>query len=297
MIRYVKIWIAAARPHTLSASVVPVIVGTAMGYALGALDWGLFTATLLATVLVQIGTNLTDEYADHDATDSAHKYAAPHKVIARGLLGPAAVKAGAALCFGVAALLGIWLVWLTGWPLLVLCLASVAVAYGYAAGPMPLGDHALGELIVFWFMGPVIVGGTLYVQTHGYGWDAFWLSVPVGALVTAILVVNNLRDREEDARHGRRTLVTVLGDRPLRIAYLLLLLAAFTMPFVAILAGWGGPLLVLPALTIPLAARVIGWVLGADDRETLHRALKGTSALHMAFGLLLAAGLAIGGMG
>ena len=155
----------------------------------------------------------------------------------------------------------------------------------------------MGELLVFWFMGPVLVGGTLYVQTHGYGWDAFWLSVPVGALVTAILVVNNLRDREEDARHGRRTLVTVLGDRPLRIADLLLLLAAFTLPFAAILAGWGGPLLVLPALTIPLAARVIGCVLGADATETRHRALHGTYALPMAFGLVPAAGLAMAGWG
>lgn len=291
-----KAWFAAARPHTLSASVVPVLVGTGMAMGKADIAWDRFWLTMAGAVLVQIGANLTDEYADHDATSSRHKYLAPHKVIARELLTAAAVRRGAAIAFGAATLIGLWLVWISGWQLLVLCLASVAVAYLYAGGPFPLGDYALGEVMVFIFMGPVIVLGTLFVQTSAFGWDALWLSLPVGALVTAILVANNLRDREEDMGNGRRTSVTLFGERPMRIGYVVLIAASFALPFSAIMLGWGAPPLVLPWLTIPLAAKVVGWLLSASGREGYHRALKGTSALHLSFGLLLALGMGIGGV-
>ena len=286
-------WIAAARPHTLSASAVPVIVGMALAIAHGAVNWGLFALTLAGALLVQIGANLTDEVADHTATDSALKYPAPHKVIARGLLSPQQVRLGAGLCFAAATAIGLVLVSEAGWPLLVVCLASLLAAYGYSAGPFPLGDHAVGELLVFCFMGPVIVGGTYFVQRLEVNWAVAVHALPVAALVTAILVVNNLRDREEDAALGRRTLVTLHGDRLVRYGYLGLLLLAYSAPFAAILLGLGGPVLALPWLTIPLAARVLLWVLSARDREILHRALRTTSALHFAFGMLLAAAIVL----
>jgi 1,4-dihydroxy-2-naphthoate octaprenyltransferase len=290
-------WLAAARLHTLSASVVPVILGMALAVARGDVSWGLFALTLAGALLVQIGANLTDEVADHTATDSARKYPAPHKVIARGLLSPQQVRLGAGLCFLAATVIGVVLVAETGWPLLLVCLASLLVAYGYSAGPFPLGDYAVGELLVFWFMGPVIVGGTYYVQRHELDWAVALHSLPVAALVTAILVVNNLRDREEDAAQGRRTLVTLHGDRIVRHGYLGLLLLAYGAPFVTILLGLGGPVLALPWLTIPLAARVLPWVLSARDRDTLHRALRATSALHFSFGILLAVAILLDPMG
>jgi 1,4-dihydroxy-2-naphthoate octaprenyltransferase len=286
-------WLAAARPHTLSASVVPVLVGTALARAHGPLSWRLFALTLAGTLLVQIGANLTDEAADHAATGSALKYPAPHKVIARGLLSPMEVRIGAGLCFALASGIGLLLVARAGWPLLVLCLASLVVAYGYSAGPFSFGDYAMGEALVFAFMGPAIVGGAYFVQRLELTWPVLLHSLPVAALVTAILVANNLRDREEDALHGRRTLVTLHGDRALRYGYLALVLIAFASPFAAILLRLGGPLLALPWLTIPLAARVLNWVLSAQDRATLHRALRATSALHLAFGLLLAMAIAL----
>ncbi|MCH9046566.1 MAG: 1,4-dihydroxy-2-naphthoate octaprenyltransferase [SAR324 cluster bacterium] len=208
-----KTWLVAARPHTLSASVVPVAVGSALAAAQGAFSWHLFVLTLAGSVLVQIGTNFTDEFADHGATASLHKYLAPHKVIARGLLSGRAVKLGAAVVFGVATLIGVYLVSRTGWPLLVVCLVSLAAAYGYSAGPLPLGDLALGEAIVFVLMGPVMVMSTVYVQTAQWQALALWYSLPVGALVTAILIANNMRDAEEDRLIGRRTLVTVFGAK------------------------------------------------------------------------------------
>lgn len=284
-------WLVAARPHTLSASVVPVIVGTALAVSKGDVSWGLFALTLAGALLVQVGANLTDEVADHTATDSALKYPAPHKVIARGLLSPQQVRLGAGVCFAAATAIGVALVAETGWPLFVVCLASLLVAYGYSAGPFPMGDYAVGELLVFGFMGPVIVGGTYYVQRLELNWAVALHSLPVAALVTAILVANNLRDRKEDAEQGRRTLVTLHGDRVVRYGYLGLLLLAYAAPFAAILLGLGGPVLALPWLTIPLAARVLLWVLSAQDRDTLHRALRTTSALHFAYGMLLAAAI------
>jgi 1,4-dihydroxy-2-naphthoate octaprenyltransferase len=288
-----RVWLAAARPHTLSAAVVPVMVGTALAGAHGELSWGLFALTLAGAVLVQIGANLTDEVADHTATDSALKYPAPHKVIARGLLSPSQVRIGAGVCFALATAVGLVLVIQAGWPLLLLCLASLLVAYGYSAGPFPMGDYAVGEVLVFIFMGPVIVGGTYFVQRLEAGWDVLLFSLPVAALVTAILVANNLRDREEDAENGRKTLVTLHGDKPMRYVYLGLVLIAFGAPLAAILLGMAGPVVAMPWLTIPLAARVLGWILSAQDRPTLHRALRTTSALHFAFGLLLAAAIVL----
>jgi 1,4-dihydroxy-2-naphthoate octaprenyltransferase len=292
-----KTWFTASRPYTLSAGVVPVGVGGALAASQGLFSWGLWVLTLAGALLVQIGTNLTDEFADHGATASAHKYLAPHKVIARGLLSEAAVKAGAAAVFALATLIGAYLVWRTGWPLLVLCLVSLAAAYAYSAGPLPLGNYALGEPLVFVMMGPVMVAGTVYVQTVRWEPLALWFALPVGALVTAILMANNLRDAEEDRATRRRTLVTVLGPARVRRAHHALTVLAYLCVAVAWTAGWSGPWVLLPWLTLPLAWRVGRLLHGDGERARLHRALKGTSALHAAFGLLLALGLLIQGLG
>jgi 1,4-dihydroxy-2-naphthoate octaprenyltransferase len=288
---YCKAWFVAARPHTLSASLVPIVVGSAFAAAEGKFAWHLFVLTLVGAVLVQIGANFTDEYADHGATASAHKYLAPHKVIARGLLSHTAVRLGAVAVFGAATLIGIWLVRHTGWPLLAVCLVSLAVAYAYSAGPLPLGDYALGEVLVFVIMGPVMVMATYYVQAGLFSWSTLWVALPVGALVSAILVVNNLRDEEEDRSHGRRTVATVFGAGPVWWGYQALLALAFATPLAALGVGERSAWLALPWLTLPLALRVAALVRRGRDRDTLHRALKGTSALHLLFGLALTAAL------
>ena len=291
-----RAWFAAARPHTLSAAVVPVLVGTALAYGQPGFAWSVCGLTLLASLLVQIGANFVDEYSDHGATASAHKYLAPHKVIASGQLSAGQVRAGALVVFGTATLIGLALVWRAGWPLLWLALGSLAVAYFYSGGPRPLGDYALGEPLVFVTMGPVMVMGTVFAQLSRWEVAALVYSLPVAALVTTILMANNLRDGEEDRRNGRRTVVTVFGRTAVRSGYLALLALAFAVPALraegllfpgSAASGW----LWLPWLTLPLAARVAGWVLRREDRHTLHRALRGTSALHLTFGVLLAAGL------
>jgi len=292
---YASAWIAASRPHTLSAAAVPVAVGSALAAGQGQFAWSLCGLTLLGALLVQIGTNFTDEFADHGATASAHKFHAPHKVIARGLLSVRAVKLGTGVVFALATLIGLRLVLLTGWPLLAVCVVSLVCAVGYSAGPLPLGDFALGEAIVFVLMGPVMVVSTVYVQTRSWEALALGYSLPVGALVTAILMANNLRDEQEDRAHGRRTLVTVFGARAVRRAFLALLVLAFATPLVALLAGWASAWLLLPWLSLPLAAHVLRLLRSEGERERLHAALKGTSGLHLLYGLLLTAALLLDG--
>jgi len=285
-----KSWLVAARPHTLSAALVPVLVGSAWAAVHAGFGWDLFALTLAGALLVQVGANLADEYADHDTPAAPHKYHAPHKVIARGLLSHAAVRRGAYAVFAAATLIGAVLVWRTGWPLLVLCLSSLAVAWAYSAGPRPLGDYALGEVLVFVWMGPVMVGGTVYVQAPAMPWGWWWAGLAVGGLVTCILMVNNLRDLEEDRRAGRATLAVLWGAAWVRLAYRLTLLAVFLLPLAPLAAG-GSARLLLPWATLPLALRLAVQVRAQGDRPALHGVLKGTSALHLLYGLLLAAAL------
>jgi len=289
MLAAVKIWYRAIRPFSLSAALVPVMVGSTLATQYGVFDWFLFLLVLLGSLLVQCGTNLTDEYADHHpGRGTEHKVQAPYKVIALGLLTPAAVRRGAMTCFGLAALSGVYLVTRTHWPLALVCLASVGVAYGYSAGPLPLGQVGLGEPLVFVFMGPVMVLGSFYVQAQRLSWAAVWISLPVACLVTAILVANNLRDVEEDRHSGKRTLVALWGHQTVAGLFCLLVLVAFgTLP-ILVLQGvmpWVGVLFFL--VLLPQSWRLTHLVRHGTERAVLHQALRGTAQLHLRFGLLL----------
>ena len=289
-----QIWFQAIRPFTLSAAVVPVLVGSTLAVESGAFHAFLFILVLIGSVLVQCGTNLTDEYADHDADTAQHKVQAPYKVIARGLLTPAAVLRGALTCFGLATLIGVYLVTQTGWPLAVVCLASVGVAYCYSAGPLPLGNVALGEPLVFVFMGPVMVLGSFYVQTQTLTWPAVWLSLPVACLVTAILIANNLRDANEDRHSGKMTLVHLWGRQPVALLYCALLLIAFASIAMLVLTRLGSWPWLAPLLILPQAIAVARKVWQSTERPDLHQAMRGTAQLHLRFGLLLSAALVLG---
>jgi 1,4-dihydroxy-2-naphthoate octaprenyltransferase len=257
----------------------------------GTFDAVLFILMLLASMLVQSGTNLVDEYADHAQGQTAGKVLAPYKVIARGLLTPQAVRWGATACFGVAALIGVVLVLRTGWPLALVCLASVAVAYGYSAGPWPLGELGLGEPLVFLFMGPVMVISSFYVYTQTWSWPVIWLSIPIGCLVTAILVVNNLRDVDEDLQHGKASLATIWGIQVASWVYCGLLVVAFGSLVAMVLSGTGAWIWLAPFLVLPQGMSVAKKVWQGGERAILHQALQGTAALHLRFGLLLAVAL------
>ncbi|MGE3538518.1 MAG: 1,4-dihydroxy-2-naphthoate octaprenyltransferase [Candidatus Tectimicrobiota bacterium] len=286
----VGIWYRAIRPFTLSASVVPVLVGNLYAYQYEVWHWWLFLLVLLASLLVQAGTNLTDEYADHrPGAGAEHKVQAPYKVLALGLLTPRAVRRGALTCFSLAAIIGLYLVIRTSWPLALVCLASVGVAYGYSAGPRPLGHVGLGEPLVFLFMGPIMVVGSFYVQTGFISLAALGLSLPVGCLVTAILVVNNLRDADEDRHSGKRTLVALWGQETVIRLFDLLVLGAFALLPVLVFSNvlpWFG---LLPFLLLLAPTRtLLRLVQPGAERPLLHQALRCSAQLHLHFGLLLA---------
>ncbi len=283
-------WYWAIRPFSMSAAVVPVVVGSVLALGYGMFDGFLLVLMLLGSMLVLSGTNLVDEYADHAQGQTPGKVLAPYKVIARGLLTPPAVRRGARVCFGVAAVIGVYLVLRTGWPLALVCLASVAAAYGYSAGPWPLGELGLGEPLVFVFMGPVMVIASFYVHTHALYGPVVWLSLPIGCLVTAILVVNNLRDVDEDLQNGKASMATVWGQRTASRVFCGLLLVAFGSLVVLVLSGVGPWVWLVPFLVLPQGVAVAKKVLQSRERAILQQALQGAASLHLRFGLLLAMG-------
>lgn len=287
----IKAWYRATRPFTLSASIVPVLVGTFIAWRQGNIDILLFLLTLFGSVLIQIGTNLSDEYSDHTRGSYKSKFPVPHKVILQGLLSPRSVKLGAHICFGLAALMGIYLVIIVGWAILLVGVASIAAGYFYSAGRLPLGNLGLGEPVVFIFMGILPVAATYYIQVGTVSRETLLLSLPVGFLVTAILVANNLRDVKEDAEAGKVTSATQFGEKVAALIYIGLVAGAFL--FVVIVSAWGleTPFFLVPLLSLPQGILLIRRVWKGKDRPSLNIAVRGTAILHMQFGLLMSAGL------
>lgn len=293
MQRLVASWFWAVRPFSLPASVVPVLVGTALAAHEGIFDGVRFFLTLAGSVLVQIGTNLMDEYTDHVKGDSQGKLLAPYKVIALGLLSSQAVHTGALLSFGMATLIGLYLVAVSGWPLLLACAASLAVAYCYSAGPLPLGDIGLGEPLVFVFMGLLMVMATYYVQTLTLTPAALVAALPVACLVTAILVVNDLRDIDEDRQMGKTSPVSRFGRGFGLGLFLLLVSGAYLTVLLWVAARPGLVFLFLVVLALPKAITTIRLITHSNDRAVLNQALRGSAQLHLQFGVLLALGLLV----
>ncbi len=297
-----RTWYRASRPFTLSAAVVPVLAGSALAFREGRASLGLFVLVLLASILVQVTTNLVDEYSDHNRPEGKEKLLAPYKVIALGLLSPQAVKWGALVCLSIAAGIGGYLALVAGWPVLVIAVASAAAAYCYSAGPRPLGMIGLGQPLVFLFMGPVMVLGSYYVQTTSFSLDALWLSIPVGCTVTAILAANDLRDLEEDRVAGKMTPVTPFGRRFGRWEWTLLVAAAFLTVIVLVGVGQAELPALLALLALPQALKAFRLVWRGGElsqppdklRAGFAFGLRATARLHLYLGFLLAVGVALG---
>lgn len=270
-----SVWLMAARPRTLAASVAPVIVGTA---AVGAARPLAAVLCLLSSLCIQIGTNLANDYSDFKRGADAERVG-PRRVTQSGLVAPEHVKRAAWIAFALAGVVGIALALLAGWPIVAIGVLSVASGWLYTGGPWPLGYHGLGDLFVFVFFGLVATCGTAYAQVLGVPPLALLAGAAVGALATAILVVNNLRDRAGDARVGKNTLAVKMGGRWTRVEYVALLLLAF-----AIALGLGRP---WPLLALPLAVQPLRRVL-RDEGAALNPALGETARLQLAFAILLA---------
>ena len=289
-----RTWYRASRPFTLTASIVPIFVGSALAFQESQVSFLLFALMLIASVLVQVGANLVDEYSDHLRPGGSQKVLAPYKVIALGLLQPQEVKRGAIACFGVATAIGMYLVAVAGWPILVLSLVSLLVAYFYAGGPKPLGTFALGQPLVFISMGLGMVTGAHYVHTHTVTLEALMLSAAVGCMVTAILVANDLRDMEEDRASGKRTPVTLLGRPFGRWSWAVLVMAGFSIVSWLAMAVNMGLMTLLALLALPQAISALPTIWSGDDRPRLLLALRQSARLHLWFGMLLALGVGLG---
>ncbi|WP_051323961.1 1,4-dihydroxy-2-naphthoate polyprenyltransferase [Candidatus Solirubrobacter pratensis] len=283
----------AARPRTLPAAVAPVLVGTALAGTLGTFKILTFIATLLGALLIQIGANLSNDYSDARRGADTEDRLGPVRVTAGGLVPPKQVLIATYVAFGLAVLVGVYLVVTAGWQLLLVGAASILAGVLYTGGPRPYGYEGLGEVFVFLFFGVVAVTGTYFAQREELTWESFVLAVPVGLLAVAILMVNNVRDLETDRRAGKKTLAVRLGRARARTGYGIVVYVAFLMAPVAWLAGGTGlsAWLLLPWLALPLAAPVVRVVRNKVDGPSLNGALARTGMLQLVFCVLLAAGL------
>jgi len=282
----------AARLRTLPAAIAPVLVGTAVAYALQEIFRpGAFIAAMLGSILIQVGTNLSNDYSDARRGADAEDRLGPVRVTAGGLVPPKQVLIATYITFGLAALCGVYLVAVSGIELLFVGIASIAAGVLYTGGPRPYGYEGLGEIFVFAFFGIVAVAGSTFAQTQSWPWEAFVLAVPVGLLAAAILVVNNVRDMDSDKRAGKRTLAVRLGRERGRMMYALMVYGAYLLAPLPWLLGSLSAWLLLSWLTLPLAVKVVRTVRRHTDGPTLNEALAQTGILQLAFCLLLCVGI------
>ena len=289
-----RAWFWGIRPFSLSASTAPILVGTSLATTVTTINLNLFILCLTGSIAIQIGTNLTDEYSDHRSTGSSSKFLAPHKVIQRGLLSERSVLAGIAIVFGYGICAGLIITYLVGFPILIIGLASVAVAYLYAGGPKPLGHIGLGEIIVFVFMGPVMVMSAYFVQVQSISILALIVSIPVGCIVTAILHCNNMRDTSEDSQTGKISIAILLGNSISQFIYALLIVSAFLI--IASLAYSDlGVWAALGLVTAPLGVNAIVKVFRAKDRNSMNQLMVISARLHAWTGYAFSLGILFSG--
>lgn len=291
-----RAWLLASRPATLPAAVGPVLVGLAVAVGLGVFEPLPALAALAVALLLQIASNLANDLFDfRSGADQADRLGPP-RAAATGLLSGRELLTGMAVVVGLAGLVGLYLVSVGGLPILILGIAAIVSAFAYTGGPWPYGYHGLGEIFVFVFFGPVAVVGTAYLQTLTLEPLALAAAVPVGSLITAILVVNNLRDIDADRRADKLTLAARRGTRFARQEFDTLLLIAYATPVILILSADVSLAVLLPLASMPLALALRRVVRADGDPRRLNPVLKGTARLSLLYAALFAAGLAAPGL-
>jgi 1,4-dihydroxy-2-naphthoate octaprenyltransferase len=284
-----EIWVMAARPKTLPAAVAPVIIGTAMALADFQLHLASAAAALIGALLIQIGTNFANDYFDFAKGTDTEERLGPLRVTSAGLVSPAAMKRAMMIVFALAIIVGAYLVWRGGWPIVVIGLLSILFGVLYTGGPYPLGYNGWGDIFVLIFFGPVAVAGTYYVQSLLLNPLAIIAGLAPGFFSVAILTVNNLRDIDNDRAAGKKTLAVRFGANFARSEYNYALFAACTVPLVLGFLFTGRPLAMVASLTvIPaiLAMRKVGSVEGRD----LNDCLTGTGRLLFLYSVLFSLG-------
>ncbi len=272
----VRAWLMAIRLPTLVAAFAPVAVGTAVVHWEGGVDWWPALAALMGALWIQVGTNLVNDVFDHEKGADASDRLGPVRVVQSGLISGRSIKRAAVFCFGMALLTGAYLVYVAGWPILVVGLVSILCGYLYTGGPFPLAYNGLGDLFVFVFFGVVAVCGTVYVQLGAVTSLAWWAAVPVGTAAVAILVVNNLRDEPTDRRVGKRTLVVLFGRGFGLAQYAVMVLGTFVVPVMLVAQGKMTYYGLLPLAVLPRGALLVTHVFRRTGAE-LNPVLKHTA--------------------
>jgi len=315
-----RIWVAGARPRTLPAAIVPVLVGTAAAAGVGhgsattmfdsgfkgIIPWRMVAAMIVA-LAIQIATNFANDYSDGKrGTDDPGKRVGPPRLVGWGLASPGAVKKAVLVSFAVAGAAGLALAYAVGWWLILVGLVCFAAGWFYTGGPRPYGYAGLGEVFVFVFFGLVATVGSAYVQTErfmiddpfdnlprsvtSYSWLTVGVAVAVGCLATALLVINNLRDIPSDTQSGKRTLAVKIGDKRTRTLYVVLIVLPFVV--IPVVCGLGGrPLGAMALFAIVFANRPVLHVLQGATGPALIPVLGDTGRLQLVFGVLLSIGL------
>ena len=284
-------WMLAARPKTLPAAVSPVLVGTAVGLAEGRFNPWVAVAAFAVALLLQIGANFANDVADFRSGADNDRRLGPTRVTQGGLLSPRQVEVATALTLAFAVIPGLYLIWQGGWIFAIAGLLAIGAAVAYTAGPA-YGYVGLGDLAVFLFFGPVAVAGTAYLMTHQLTTLALLSSIPMGCLITAILVVNNLRDVETDRAAGKMTLAVRLGRAGARGEYALLLALSYLVPVIAWLTGLASFWVLLALVTAPLAGMLLQRVRTVEGRA-LNPVLAGTARLCLFFAIAYAVGIVL----
>ncbi len=286
------IWILAARPKTLLAAFVPVIVGTSLAVAEGKYNLYVSAVALICSILIQIGTNFTNDLYDHLKGADTKERVGPKRALNEGWVTVAQMKFAIYLSFALAFLMGLFLVYYAGPLILMIGILSIISGFMYTAGPFPLAYNGLGDLFVFLFFGLVGTVGTYFINTGYISSQALISAIPVGALVTNILVVNNYRDIEQDKKAGKQTLAVLLGKNFAFVEYCTLLASSFAVPLIMYiyydLSYW----IFLPYLTLPFAYKLIIMLLNFKGTE-LNPALELSAKLSALFGLLFSLGLCL----
>ena len=287
-------YLLAARPATLPAAIAPVLVGSALAVGDEVFRWDAFVVILFAALAIQIGVNFANDLADAQSGADTVDRVGPQRAVASGLLTEAEMKRGIVVAFGLAAAAGLYLVWLGGWVILVIGVASIVAALAYTGGPIPYGYYGLGEVFVFVFFGLAATVGTRYVYDRQAPADAWWAAVAIGLLATAILVANNVRDIDTDRAAGKRTVAVIIGSESSRLLYAALIASAFVVITVAVLTGVLPTWALLALVAIPRAGILVRSMFTETSPPALIGILKGTARLQLIFALLLSVGIISG---
>ncbi|MCH2450486.1 MAG: 1,4-dihydroxy-2-naphthoate polyprenyltransferase [Gracilimonas sp.] len=286
-----SLWIEAARPQTLAAAIVPVLVGASLAFESEVLNWTNTTVALICAMLIQVGTNFANDYFDFVKGSDTDERIGFRRATAAGLTTPNQMLNATILTMALAFFLGLYLVWSAGWVVLIVGLLSLLFGILYTGGPFPLGYNGLGDLFVFIFFGIVAVMTTYYVNALEWSEASFWASLAVGALCVNILVVNNLRDVEQDKKSGKKTLGVLFGERALKLEYTFMMLLGYAIPPHFLIQLEYNFWILLPFAALPLAGYYVYRIWTEENKVQLNPMLERTAQFMVIFGILFSIGI------